>query len=194
MFRKRNRFFKRNIIVLAVILSFTTIGTVFAYQTTGLRIYGTMTLVPHGTFGETSLHHMRLSVMRWNIAAGRDIMRISDGRHYTSGYPIRNNKNYIYKDGAGDEYIAECWMYPGMFGFLAESDININIDLRWANSAQPGYYDLCTTFLHETGHTAGLSDLYNASDSHKVMYGRGSMNTEKRFLTSDDIAGVQSIY
>lgn len=49
-------------------------------------------------------------------------------------------------------------------------------------------------FLHETGHTMGLKDLYDKSDADAVMYGYVSANTTKRDLTDDDEAGIKAIY
>ena len=55
-------------------------------------------------------------------------------------------------------------------------------------------YDVQTVALHELGHYLLLNDLYNSSDSAKVMYGYVSTGTTKRVLNSDDIAGIQNIY
>lgn len=79
-------------------------------------------------------------------------------------------------------------------GILQESDINLNRNIKWALKAVSGYYDVYSVFLHEAGHVAGLKDLYQASDSNKVMYYSIGDNTEKRTLTQDDKNGVAALY
>lgn len=121
-------------------------------------------------------------------------MVISSSTHSSTGYSNDDGNNYVYKEDAGTDYVAQCWYQWNLFGTLTESDININSYYSWANSAQSGCYDLYSVFLHETGHAAGLADLYDSGDSAAVMYGYSSTNTTKRVLTSDDEAGIEDIY
>lgn len=59
---------------------------------------------------------------------------------------------------------------------------------RWVNSASQNV-DLLTVAAHEIGHTLGLG---HSSDPRALMY--PSYSEPHRFLGSDDIAGIQSLY
>ena len=179
---------------LTVLLIVSHSTTAFEYETLLHKIRITKTFVPSSEFGTTSKTHMGYAVEQWNTAAGTTLMEISSSTHSSTGYHNTDGNNYIYKEDVGADYVAECWYIWGFFGTLTESDININSYYSWANSAQPDCYDLYSVFLHETGHAAGLADLYSPSDSAAVMYGYSATNTTKRSLTADDIAGIDFIY
>ena len=185
---------KTGIFLLAVLLIFSLSTTAFAYETLSHKIRSAKTFVPSSAFGTTSKTHMGYAVEKWNTAAGTTLMQISSSTHSSTGYHNNDGKNYIYKEDAGTDYVAQCWYEWNIFGSLTESDININSYYSWANSAQPNCYDLYRVFRHETVHAAGLADLYSSSDSAAVMYGYSSTNTTKRSLTADDIAGIEAIY
>jgi hypothetical protein len=58
-----------------------------------------------------------------------------------------------------------------------------------------GRYDVQNIGTHEAGHTFGLGDLYDSTDSEETMYGYGSLaETKKRTLEWGDRAGVAALY
>lgn len=179
------------VIVLAFILMVTS---AFAYEPSGYKVYSTLIFTPYRGFTTMSIEHMGQAALKWNAAAGSTLLRISTSTHsVTTGYPSRDGVNRVYRIDVGRDYLAECttW-YTG--DRVLESDININVYYAYANSAQPGCYDLYSVFLHETGHTMGLRDLYDESDQLAVMYGIQNTNTMKRNLTRDDTNGIAAIY
>lgn len=185
----------RSIVGLALAaLMMTT--TAFAYELLPGQIANTITFTASSSFGSTSILHMRYAVAKWNNVADPILMYMSTGTHDNSTtYYVDDGNSYIYKESVSDNYVAQNRTRRTIiFGDVIESDININSSYNWANSAQPGCYDLYSVFLHEIGHTARLADLYLWSDDAKVMYGYVFTNTTKRDLTSDDIAGIEAKY
>lgn len=183
--------------ILAAIMVTALMATpAFAYEKLSHKIKSTLTYTPYNGFAEMSIDHMGKAVEKWNTAAGSTLLKISSSTHSsTSGYPSKDGNNYIYRIDVGQDYVAQCYYWWNIFtGNLQQSDININVYYSFANSAQTGCYDLYSVFLHETGHTMGLKDLYDDSDSAAVMYGYSSKNTTKRNLTEDDKAGITAIY
>ncbi len=78
-------------------------------------------------------------------------------------------------------------------GRIVETDMRISTTIRWSTAdTTPGDgYDLFTTVLHEFGHVAGL-DHSNAAGA--VMAPSLSRGKQIRVLSSDDIAGLRSLY
>jgi hypothetical protein len=137
---------------------------------------------------------MGTAVSRWNIEAGSSLMCISSGAHSTTGYYTDDGMNYIYREDAGSAYVARAATWANSSHQVTQVDFNINTYYSWANSAQPGCYDVFSVFLHETGHPAGLDDLYSSSDTSAVMYGHATTNATKRSLAQDDKNGIAAIY
>ncbi len=111
------------------------------------------------------------------------------------------NQNYVNEilwrnlGSGGTIAHAITWYYPST-GQIIECDMEFNDYYTWSTAATPpsGQYDTQTLALHEFRHFLNLSDLYDAADSAKVMYGYGFTGTTKRALHADDIAGIQFIY
>jgi hypothetical protein len=82
--------------------------------------------------------------------------------------------------------LAETFLPPPDNGGTAAGDILFNSNVNWQIGTS---YDLMTVAAHEFGHALGLGE---SSVSTAVMY--GTYNGIKESLTSDDIAGIQSIY
>jgi hypothetical protein len=130
----------------------------------------------------------------WN-AAGAGFSFSYSGSTTATTYS-RNGVNEILWNnlGSGGTIGHTIIWYSG--GTILENDIEFNDYYSWSTAAScpAGRMDVETIALHELGHWLCLSDLYNAEDAAKVMYGYGSTGTTKRVLHSDDIAGIRSIY
>jgi hypothetical protein len=82
--------------------------------------------------------------------------------------------------------LAETFLPPPANGGTDAGDILFNSTINWQINSN---YDLLTVAAHEFGHALGLGE---STVSTAVMY--GTYNGLKDALTSDDIAGIQSIY
>ena len=82
--------------------------------------------------------------------------------------------------------LAETFLPPPANGGTDAGDILFNSTVNWQINSN---YDLMTVAAHEFGHALGLGE---SSVSTAVMY--GTYNGIKQALTSDDIAGIDSIY
>ncbi len=91
-------------------------------------------------------------------------------------------------DFGNSSTLAETYMPPPINNYSAAGDIMINTDPGVSFKIN-GTYDLETVMAHELGHALGL---LHSSVSNAVMY--AVYNGIKQSLTSDDIAGIQSIY
>jgi peptidoglycan hydrolase-like protein with peptidoglycan-binding domain len=85
--------------------------------------------------------------------------------------------------------------FDGPSGILAHSfypqdgRVHFDDDEMWSDSLIPVGVDLASVAVHELGHALGLA---HSNDPLAVMYAYYS--GRRRSLTSDDIAGIQSIY
>lgn len=109
--------------------------------------------------------------------------------HYSTGFPSKDNHNFIYKEPVADASNLGTNYYWSTLGVLIESDININYNKQWVNGSQSGRYDVQSVMLHELGHTVGLG---HSSTTSAVMYASLRSGVVKRTLTSDDISGVRA--
>jgi len=98
--------------------------------------------------------------------------------YYTNQYVLGDDGNNYYK--------------------AAESDVYFNGNYAWRiasseSTAKYPKFDVRTIATHETGHTLGLSDLYNSEDSDKIMYGYNNGQV-KWYLRSGDKLGLWALY
>ncbi len=86
--------------------------------------------------------------------------------------------------------LAVTFLPPPANGGTDAGDILLNSTINWQVGSN---YDLATVMTHEFGHALGLGDVSSpAPPNQPVMYGTYSgIDTT---LTSDDIAGIQSVY
>jgi len=165
-----------------------------AYSLNGRRITSTQTYIPYSGFGSTTITHFNHAMYQWNHYSGQNLMnRSSTITHSRTDYPNDDGKNYIYAKNTGTtDYVGQTTTYYNTStGVAKSSDINLNMYYSWANSAQPGKFDVWTVFLHETGHAAGMG---HSSNSSAVMYPTVKRNHLNRSLTTDDINGIKAIY
>jgi hypothetical protein len=127
----------------------------------------------------------------WESATNDNLALVSD-----NGAPVGTSGNQQDDPRFGDIRIgavplpsgvlAETFLPPPANGGTDAGDIFINSNVTWQIGSS---YDLMTVVAHELGHAQGLGE---SSVSTAVMY--GTYNGIKQALTSDDIAGIQSIY
>jgi len=130
----------------------------------------------------------------------------------TGGTPLDSNdgKNVhlwtsdtgiIPKDKDGNDNIIAMtndWYIP-VTKTLVESDCWYNNRLNWRidedgiGGSGNNNFDIRTIALHELGHTLGLADLYENSNTEQTMYGYNDGKADWT-LNSGDIAGVQKLY
>jgi len=77
---------------------------------------------------------------------------------------------------------------------LLETDIIFSSAVSNWGDGRPGTFDIQSVAAHEFGHWLVLDDLYGASDSHKVMFGRIATGQLRRNPTAEDRAGIVAIY
>jgi Matrixin len=127
----------------------------------------------------------------WEGATNANLALVSDG-----GQPVGTAGDQQDDPRFGDIRIgavplpsgtlAETFLPPPANGGTSAGDILLNSNVNWQIGSS---YDLMTVVAHEFGHSLGLGE---SSVSTAVMY--GTYNAIKQALTSDDIAGIQSIY
>lgn len=188
-----------SLLVLAVfVFSFSLSPKAKAYtwqdvHCIGYKLFTEIRYIPHEGYGTTSISHINEALYQWNEAMddwllSRDPVTRTD---YTD-YPKQDGINKIYHQTAfAPVYVGENTLYFGV-DTIIESDININMYYAWANSAQPGKYDVWSVILHEAGHTIGLDD--HEADSSSVMYYKVYTNSTKRYLSSLDKFAVDYLY
>jgi Matrixin len=79
---------------------------------------------------------------------------------------------------------------------VIDSDCWYNADMGWRIGGSPTTlttFDVQTIAVHELGHTIGLADLYQDSNSLQTMYGYNS-GQEDRILNDGDLQGLWKLY
>jgi hypothetical protein len=127
----------------------------------------------------------------WENATNANLALVSDG-----GQPVGVSGNQQDDPRFGDIRIgaiplasgvlAETFLPPPANGGTDAGDILFNSNVNWQINST---YDVMTVAAHEIGHALGLG---GSTVSTAVMY--GTYNGIKQALTTDDIAGIQSIY
>ncbi len=127
----------------------------------------------------------------WEGATNANLALVSDGGEAdgSSGDQQDDPRFGDIRIGAiplGSGILAETILPPPANGGTDAGDIFLNSNIAWQIGSN---YDLLTVTAHEFGHALGLGE---STVSTAVMY--GTYNGIKDALTSDDVAGVDSIY
>lgn len=91
--------------------------------------------------------------------------------------------------------VTNIWYFSGRNKRIVEYDVLFNTGFNWGDAtADPALMDLQNIVTHETGHGAGLADLYNRC-VQETMYGYSNYGEiGKRDLNAGDIAGIRALY
>ncbi|MCL2137700.1 MAG: hypothetical protein FWH40_09360 [Coriobacteriia bacterium] len=186
------------IVSLLILNSFIIPNKVYALSNFPFRIYSFNPIVYQLHYSMSSVFSIGLNnaVATWNSHLPSGLLAVSSQVHYSNTFPSKNGVNEVFNLSMNTEYIAMNSMTycdDGMHVFLYESDINMNSCHSFYNGYILFDYDAESIFLHEIGHSVGILDTYDASESAYVMYGYGFINTLKRSLTLPELLHLPSL-
>jgi len=148
---------------------------------------------PEGLTGDSEA--IEAGARTWNGASGAD-WRYTRGPDSGAGpglceggQPDKENVIAWVPSLPGSTLATTCTYFPG--GNVKESDIALDMTREWTTGLENASVDLQSVALHEFGHMLGLA---HSPDRNTVMYSTYSRGTDKRTLTTDDMAGLVSIY
>jgi hypothetical protein len=127
----------------------------------------------------------------WQAVANINLAQVPD-----DGSPIGVNGNQQDDPRFGDirfsaipqssGTLAVCFLPPPINGGSDAGDISLNSNVNWQINST---YDIETVAIHEIGHALGMGHSQIATACMYAYY-----SGQKQALSSDDIAGIQSIY
>ena len=108
---------------------------------------------------------------------------------------------YVFSSYSDPNVIAVTTVWGYFFGppqtrEIVEYDVLFNTAYVWGDAAANGsVMDYLNIATHETGHGAGLGDVYDTACSEVTMYGYSAYGeTKKRTLEQPDINGLRKLY
>ena len=113
-----------------------------------------------------------------------------------------DGQNEVYFADVGDQGTIAVTIVWGVFGgppsgrrLVKWDQVYDDVDFDWSSTGETGKMDLDNIVTHETGHSAGLGDVYEATCSDVTMYGYAvSGETKKQILEPADIKGISDLY
>jgi hypothetical protein len=144
-----------------------------------------------------------LSRETWDVETSEEIFGNTVTIDYTADWdddsPDDKNEYSFGSTSSNVIAVAVVWGYfygpPGLREII-EYDVKFNKDIAWRDATvDPSVMDYLNIAVHETGHGAGLGDVYETACSEVTMYGYGSTGeTKKRTLEQQDINGLHQLY
>ena len=145
-----------------------------------------------------ALEAVKAALQTWTDVSTSNFNFVYSGETSSTAYGQNDGTNIVCFGALGSGYestiaLNTYWASVSL-GTLVDSDIKLNTVFSFATDSSAGAYDVQSIALHELGHALSLADLYNTSDSAKVMYGYGSLGEVKRVLDQDDKDGITYLY
>lgn len=194
------RFPKRPAIIFAGILGvggLIGVGNALAYTHTLLTPWGddyqTATYYVQSDFGSLSKTQISDGMIHLNSFLSKQFLYKSS-QDTTATQPAENGVKTITKNVYGlNGTIAENLPYTNWLGtYVVETDIRVNVSYKFANSAQPGTYDLQSVVTHELGHALRVNHSSNFYDTMFTPWETKQMNTIMyRDVTDNDSAALK---
>lgn len=183
---------KKLFLALLVVMIGGTLGVGIAYDYTHPMLtkwgdsYQTCTFYVQDTFGSTSKTQFADAVIHWNNQLTKSPPFLYKSSSDTSlTQPQKNGTKTVTKRYIGYGYVAVCERYLDATNtYVIETDIDLNTYWQFANSAQPGCYDVQSIFTHELGHVLRIGESTVYADT---MYSTAKLNnTDNRTVTTAD--------
>ena len=145
---------------------------------------------------ENTLAAVQAAMQSWNGVSTSSFSFIYGGTTTAADWDQNDNVNTVTFGPLDDDTVlAENYgWYHQTSGVIWGSDIKVNLHQPWSTNGNGNAYDLQSVLTHELGHSLRLSDLYDAADSGKVMYGYIYQGTIRRTLSQDERDGITHLY
>lgn len=193
----RKIFLRQSVVILTGLALVIGAGVAYAYNHVLYSSYWTNNKTSifyrmQNTFDPLTKTQFENATKAWNKSLPSDFLYKS-AFETADNSPGKDGINTVTKNAYGaTSFTGEHIPYTNSSGRVIESDIRINSSHVWANSAQPGKYDVQSTLTHELGHALRVGHSSTYADT---MYGSASTNTDyKRTPTSDDYQAANDSY
>ncbi|ATL47325.1 hypothetical protein COR50_09150 [Chitinophaga caeni] len=141
--------------------------------------------------GDNEKDAIREAFKIWQDYTNLNFTEVSSGGDIQISWAVLDHGDGYPFDGS-NPILAHAFYPPPLGGSLA-GDIHFDDDETWTNSERLGTssqpIDLVTVAAHEIGHAIGLA---HSNDTDALMY--HTYYGSHRYLGSDDISGIRSIY
>lgn len=151
---------------------------------------------PYGLASGDLLAAFSASAQTWDDETSADIHGATTlgGKARDAGRYDQANQIGFKRLASGTIAVTTTWYYRST-GLAVESDQAYSTRYAWSLGGSASSFGVREIATHETGHTFGLVDLYDAADACLTMYGYGSYGaTHAQTLGDGDIVGLRALY
>ena len=130
----------------------------------------------------------------WENHVYSDIDFTDGGSCTTTSYSQNNYNDVFWVASLPGDGIGRCTTWDTA-GEIYEFDIELNDNYTWCNGYVTDELDVQNIVTHEVGHSVGLRDLSDSSNSELTMFSVSNTHEiKKRTLNTGDMWGAQHIY